>query len=400
MIEANIEQHAEDAAFLWLLRDQAVASPLYDRAELAGLDGRVEAHLDGLRVAGEPAWDICKRTLAMTDAGEAFALANLAIATKRWRELAVVLDACDGDLVMQRGIISALGWARWADVEQALTAMLDQQSPPALRRIGTAGALVHRRDVTGMLDVGITSPDLPLRRRAWRGCGELGDKRWLSELKAAAGSSDPEERFWVAWSLVLLGEVSYASFLWEAANTDDPWAPRALDLAARASHVQTSATQIDALRANPSTTIAAIDAACATGDPRHIPWLVELLETPELARRATLALCTITGIDLQAEQAEGDAPPRDEDDDDNLELDPEADLLWPEPRVLAGLCRQKLAQLTAGQRYLLGQPIAAPWLETVLARGSQFHRRAAALELCIARPGHPLPETRGPAFRT
>lgn len=44
-----IDQHAEGAAFLWLLRDAAVAAPHYSLKDLAGLDNRVEAHLDGLR---------------------------------------------------------------------------------------------------------------------------------------------------------------------------------------------------------------------------------------------------------------------------------------------------------------------------------------------------------------
>jgi len=52
-IIANVVlQHAEEAAFLWLLRHAAVAAPHYSLADLGKLDGRVEAHLDGLRIAG------------------------------------------------------------------------------------------------------------------------------------------------------------------------------------------------------------------------------------------------------------------------------------------------------------------------------------------------------------
>ncbi|MGI9500765.1 MAG: TIGR02270 family protein, partial [Geminicoccaceae bacterium] len=53
-----VEQHAEEAAFLWLLRATAVKAPHYDLKDLARLDERVEAHIDGLRVAGEPGWTI------------------------------------------------------------------------------------------------------------------------------------------------------------------------------------------------------------------------------------------------------------------------------------------------------------------------------------------------------
>src|SRR2546430_15909749 len=48
-----VEQHAEEAAILWAQRDKAVLAPNYSLKDLARLDERVEAHLDGLRVAGE-----------------------------------------------------------------------------------------------------------------------------------------------------------------------------------------------------------------------------------------------------------------------------------------------------------------------------------------------------------
>lgn len=48
-----VSQHAEEAAFLWLLRDRAVYAPHYSLADLSELDDRVEAHLDGLRIAGD-----------------------------------------------------------------------------------------------------------------------------------------------------------------------------------------------------------------------------------------------------------------------------------------------------------------------------------------------------------
>ena len=58
-----ISQHAEEASFLWLLRDNAVRDPHYSLEDLAELDERVEAHVDGLRIAGEAGWEICKEQL-------------------------------------------------------------------------------------------------------------------------------------------------------------------------------------------------------------------------------------------------------------------------------------------------------------------------------------------------
>ena len=65
MVIVNIvEQHAEEASFLWLLRRAAVEAPHYSLADLAALDERVEAHIDGLRIAGEVGQQICEQNLS------------------------------------------------------------------------------------------------------------------------------------------------------------------------------------------------------------------------------------------------------------------------------------------------------------------------------------------------
>ena len=43
-----ISQHFEEAAFLWLLRSNAIHQPHHTLKDLAKLDDQVEAHLDGL----------------------------------------------------------------------------------------------------------------------------------------------------------------------------------------------------------------------------------------------------------------------------------------------------------------------------------------------------------------
>src|SRR6266545_7759308 len=73
-----IVQHAEETAFLWTLRRRAIGEPHYALKDLAALDDRVEAHLDGLRIAGAGGWEICKANLVNEGAGEVFAVAGLA----------------------------------------------------------------------------------------------------------------------------------------------------------------------------------------------------------------------------------------------------------------------------------------------------------------------------------
>jgi hypothetical protein len=77
IVETVIAQHAAEAAFLWLLREAACEQPQYRLKDLGKLDDRVEAHLDGLRIAGEEGWPVCAEALAMEEPGELFAAAEL-----------------------------------------------------------------------------------------------------------------------------------------------------------------------------------------------------------------------------------------------------------------------------------------------------------------------------------
>ena len=47
-----------EAAFLWPLRDAAIRASRYNLRTAAELDDRVEAHIDGLRIAGHAGWAI------------------------------------------------------------------------------------------------------------------------------------------------------------------------------------------------------------------------------------------------------------------------------------------------------------------------------------------------------
>ena len=79
IIPSIIEQHAEEAAFLWLLRDAAIYQPHYDLEDLVELDERIEAHLDGLRLANNTGWETAQSALSWEEPGEVFTAAVLAI---------------------------------------------------------------------------------------------------------------------------------------------------------------------------------------------------------------------------------------------------------------------------------------------------------------------------------
>jgi len=110
IITEIVSQHAEEAAFLWLLRSNAIRQPHYALKDLAKLDGRVEAHLDGLRVAGEPGWELCKAALGNEEAGEVFAASVMAVESGIESRIQAVLDVVTAKPELIDGIVSALGW--------------------------------------------------------------------------------------------------------------------------------------------------------------------------------------------------------------------------------------------------------------------------------------------------
>ncbi|PUB17262.1 hypothetical protein [Yoonia sediminilitoris] len=82
VLENIVRQHAEQAAFLWTLYDRALLdpedNPEMDEERLARTVERLEAHLDGLRIAGADGLRIAEERLAdYREPGELFVVRML-----------------------------------------------------------------------------------------------------------------------------------------------------------------------------------------------------------------------------------------------------------------------------------------------------------------------------------
>src|SRR5438132_12406991 len=136
IIQKVVEQHAEEAAFLWLLRDAAVSQPHYSLPDLAKLDNRVEAHIDGLRIAGDDGWQILKKQLEEhTEPGEVFAAAVLAFESDKDERIAEVVKFGTKSTEVSRGLVSAIGWLPYEKAEKFIRRFLEAETPAA-RRLG------------------------------------------------------------------------------------------------------------------------------------------------------------------------------------------------------------------------------------------------------------------------
>jgi len=405
VIESIVEQHAEEAAFLWLLRDAAVQAPHYSLNDLADIDERVEAHIDGLRVAGEAGWSFCADALSQEEPGEVFAAAVLAFESGQDQRIKMVLEAAATDPELSRGLISALGWLRLDQVKEHIDQLL-RSLTPELRRIGVAASAVHRQDPGSTLVDALNDENTFLKARAILAAGELGRIDLLPMLKKQLTAEDKDCQFWAGWSAVLLGDRGEAlEFLKTLATSESPFRESALNLTLRVMDNTSTQNWLKEMSQQLAWLRYTVIGAGVAGAPVRIPWIIEHMEVPELARVAGEAFTMITGVDIAYEDLEGEWPegfeagPTESSEDEDVEMDSDEDLPWPDAQLIAEWWAKNKAAFRNGTRYLLGQPISPEHLHKVLRTGFQRQRAAAALELALLQPGQPLFEVRAPGFR-
>lgn len=404
IIEEIVSQHAEEASFLWLLRTNAVHAPHYELKDLAKLDDRVEAHLDGLRVAGEPGWDLCKAALGNEENGEVFAACVMAFESGIEPRIQAVLEAVQKTPELSQGLISALGWMSFQQASTHAQRLLASEMP-LQRLIGLAVYAVHRQDPGPPLKDSLASADLSLRARALKAVGELGKVNLLPFVKSNLAVEESTCRYWAAWSGALLGEPAAIPLLQHFVESGHAKREIACATAVRRMSVQEGQAWLKVLASRPEALRLAVQAAGVIGDPANISWLIQQMANPAIARVAGESFTYITGIDLAYDDLDTDKPegfeagPTENPEDENVDMDPDEDLPWPNPQLIEKWWLTHRLQFTNGTRYLCGQPMTIESLNQVLRTGRQRQRTAAAIELAMRQPGTPLFNTSAPGFR-
>jgi uncharacterized protein (TIGR02270 family) len=391
-----VEQHAEETAFLWTQRDRAVLSRNYKLKDLARLDERVEAHLDGLRIAGNAGWNICKQTVEAEETGAIFALAGLAFESSDPQKIKEVLALGCAKPSLERQLISALGWLQFERAKPILSDLVNDRDSN-VRRIGIAGFAVHRKDPGPALIEAIGDPDHRLRARAIEAVAELGRRDLAGYIKPPATESDEDCCFAAAWSLARFGWGGEA--LRPFVENGGIYARRALEMAMRSMPLEDAKAWRSKLTRRSDLRFAVIGAG-AIGDPALVEDLIVLMRNPKLAQLAGEAFALITGADFRLENLEGHPPaaltehPSDDAESEDVSLDPDENLIWPDPDRIEAWWKAGAAKFQSAHRYLKGREITAGFLPTVHAYEKLSDRAAAALELAIQQPNRPIYETR------
>jgi hypothetical protein len=202
-----LRQHVDDAARLWLNRDRAVEEPHYRSDDLARLDGQLDAHLDGLRVAeaASPgaAWELCREELRWQEPGEVFAAAILALESADVEDLGSVSiwprhrtsfhgrwflhwDGC------RKSWHGSTFCGSWASTTRDCAAS-GSRRPPWLA--ATPAPCWWNRSMT---------KTKCFRARSLRAVGELGRLDLLPAVREHLEDDDARCRYAAAWSVALL----------------------------------------------------------------------------------------------------------------------------------------------------------------------------------------------------
>lgn len=403
--EEILAQHAEEAAFIWQLRDQSLDAPHITLSDLSRHDERLEAHLDGLRIAGEAGWTLLRSKLEDGEAGEIFVAAATAFESGKEDWIADVVKFGTKSRQLSRGLISALAWLPLPLVEKRIRMMLSVDVAP-VRRAGLAAMALHRQYSSQALLAGVIDDDLGLRARALKAVGELGVVDALAAVRESFNSEDPDCRYSAAWSAALLSaDMSAISVLRSLVESDFHNRHEALQILLRRMQVAAAKSWLGKLAQNPMWLRTVAIGIGILGEPSGVPWLIEQMKTPPLARVAGEAFTMISGrwlddAGLASEQPEGfEAGPTENPEDDDVAMDIDENLPWPDSAKIAAWWSKHRSEFSPGTRYLVGKPITQEWLSEVLKSGRQRQRMAAALELAILQPGKPLFEVRAPGFR-
>ena len=408
VIFSVVEQHAEEAGFLWMQRRNAVVAPNISLRHLARHEERLVAHMDGVRIANEAGDAACSMQLASGEPGPMFVATALAVEAGAAERLERLLALGETVPQAQSGLFAALGWSESEDLRGIVASMLS--SPSAFRRLaGTAACSMHRVDPGIISGRRLEDPDPAVRARALRATGELGRREHVSRLLNWLEDEDPACQFWASWSAVLLGDRNKAyERLLNAGLSDGPERSRAFQLSLMSMSADGAHRILQRLARDAADTAVPRNLILGSGyagDPRYVSWLISHMKDDKLARLAGEAFSLITGADLTALNLRYMRPedletgPNDNPYDENVEVDADEGLPWPDAVKVETWWRAQSSHFQTGIRYFMGEPLNPAICQRVLREGYQRQRIVAALHLSLRSSGTPLFNTSAPASR-
>jgi len=394
-----VRRHVSDAAFYWQQLDTSAHSPLINFDRWQHFCHILNAHLEGVLVAGKKGLDICLTDLERwSGSGEAFTTAYSAFHHDSEEVMQQLLTITkDKPHEVMRGIISALAWLDANRRKAYIETWITRDDEPvlqviALRNLAICGdfdeTFLRHFDSVELsgLDVNVKAALCRVISTQLRMQGQLSElhRRFISEAlndpalnvraEAAIAVSSLGIEFNAAQSLEQTIDLRNQQIQC-LDDSDHELAERQLIRWLRHFAIISRPTTLDLNQLihllSPRT---ALQFVLLHGDVNVLPWVVNQMNKPETQRLAGWVWQTMTGLDLQDNEMELEADVDQEElsDDDLVNLanvDVDAGLPIPDLEKIQYWMSVNASSLPVGQVSFLGEVCEKQTLWKVLEKG-------------------------------
>jgi len=319
-----VEEHFDELDFLWEHREANIFTPDWTLEDLAWIEERAEAHLDGLRLAELHAVDLALDRIGGSEVFAATAAALVLFETREPEYRSQILETLrKGAPETVEGIRVALRHCEIGGFAAPLLELAKGEDP--LRAAAAADVLAFHRDEVPDLEgyLGADQKDARVRILALGAAGRAGQLHPRA-IASAVEAPEPEVRRAALMTAARLGVQGIQRHCRGASTREaDPDTETILMLGILGDPADLPLLQ--GLAKRPDVAPVAVGALGAMGRVQAIPLLLELMADDRLGVPATASYKRITGAhDVEAEKpfpppevAEG------EDEEEALPPDPE-----------------------------------------------------------------------------
>ncbi|MCL2875044.1 MAG: hypothetical protein FWF12_01855 [Betaproteobacteria bacterium] len=416
IISPLVEQHITDAAFYWKRRDLFAHSPILNWQAQLLFDNALEAHLEGVRVAGKAGWELAIEVLDdWKRDGELFVCATLGLERGYEKQLDPVWSMLqDKPATYLRALIGA---ALWQTQERKLELVKkwghsdDELCQVAAWRVLARGDGFFEdsdKSLSSQLTLALEHPSAFVRAAACRASFRLRQTERVTDLLKDSETTVAAE---AAIALLRTGDLKGLPLLHKAVSEFgsseglrvDPLtqAPSRIERWIRYLGIASppgSEEIEDLLDFLPSRQVLLL--ILHHGDPAWLPRVRQYLNVPSCARYAGWVWSSLTGINIENSPLELFDEDRDDDDevlDENEWKTDDIDLGLPMPNAKAVVGAEP--PLPVGKQVLLGHPVNELDLRALLRESPHDLRWLAAAHLERHKKGAEIIDVRSPARR-
>jgi uncharacterized protein (TIGR02270 family) len=355
-----IEHHYEELQFLWGQRQSALRSPRYTMREFSALEQRIEAHVQGLLVAGVDLLHIVEPGLASDDAKTSFAAAYALLRLENETATLAVIQAFSGAHGKQMyGLRQALSLARMEQLLPSLPFLFFSSASPTVAAAADVLAWHGALPPPGLtIDTLLQDEDPTVRETAWRVVANSGltvdPKLYAAAVRDESPAVKRAGLTAAAWTAVP-GALLLARQLADTPTADNMYALQLLAILGGPEDLQRMTAIAKTAELGPSR----YHLLGSYGHPALVEWLLAELANPdpEVAVAAGAAFSKITGQDIDSKDR---VPlrPKDGKEPDEFEAEFLEEVLLPHPAAARSHWEKARPQLARATRVCRGLDVS------------------------------------------